>query len=444
MAEEEAADVVAATTQLARMRIVTRVAPGAPHSIPIPCRYFLGGFCANGSACRFEHPEPTRSTPPPRTTVASNTPSPPPPSRPFASSPLAAPFAPSPSFAPPRPSDFAVRRAAANTPPRYVGFSAAYASIFDDDDDDTDALLRAASAPATAAPSFLTSVQAANNSTYAAAAASDDTPHMHAAHGSNTAINPAPPAPSWGVPPTCIAAATSSPGSSGASSSSPVLLSRAKLPGALCRYHVLGDCRYGDRCRYIHGTRCDICGQNALHPTDAAEVSMHTDACGRELERKERVKRSEHVECGICYERPAASGRKFGLLQNCDHAFCLSCIREWRGAESVGTFGREAVRVCPVCRTESFLVIPSDTYESNKSVRENLLARYKQKLSSIPCKHFDYGRAECPFAASCMYAHVDLDGNPVAAPDRPRLLVSDSGVRVKTHARLSDYLPPAR
>jgi len=42
---------------LGRMRIVTRVTPGPAHSIPIPCRFFLEGHCANGASCRFEHPE---------------------------------------------------------------------------------------------------------------------------------------------------------------------------------------------------------------------------------------------------------------------------------------------------------------------------------------------------------------------------------------------------
>lgn len=178
-----------------------------------------------------------------------------------------------------------------------------------------------------------------------------------------------------------------------------------------------------------------------VHPYNEELAIEHEQECAEEQMRKERMKKSEIVECGICYERPVAMKRKFGLLQNCDHAFCLSCIREWRGQDSVSHFGREAVRVCPVCRVESYLVIPSDTYESDASVREQLLLQYRTKLKTIPCKHFNFGQGECPFSESCMYAHLDASGNPVESPDRPPLLLTDSGVRVKTTAvGLADFL----
>ncbi|CAN0470313.1 unnamed protein product, partial [Ascophyllum nodosum] len=36
--------------------------------------------------------------------------------------------------------------------------------------------------------------------------------------------------------------------------------------------------------------------------------------------------------CGICLENIPASGKRFGLL-NCDHAYCLECLRTWRKSE---------------------------------------------------------------------------------------------------------------
>jgi hypothetical protein len=50
------------------------------------------------------------------------------------------------------------------------------------------------------------------------------------------------------------------------------------------------------------------------------------------------------VECAICLERVlGARGRKFGLLDACDHAFCLPCIRSWRATAERGPAG-DAVR----------------------------------------------------------------------------------------------------
>ena len=44
--------------------------------------------------------------------------------------------------------------------------------------------------------------------------------------------------------------------------------------------------------------------------------------------------RSEAVVCGICmervYEKALPEERLFGILPNCNHAFCLGCIRTWR------------------------------------------------------------------------------------------------------------------
>ncbi len=50
------------------------------------------------------------------------------------------------------------------------------------------------------------------------------------------------------------------------------------------------------------------------------------------------------MECAICLERVlGARVRKFGLLDACDHAFCLPCIRSWRATAERGPAG-DAVR----------------------------------------------------------------------------------------------------
>jgi len=45
--------------------------------------------------------------------------------------------------------------------------------------------------------------------------------------------------------------------------------------------------------------------------------------------------RSEGKQCAICMEvvldKPKVSDRRFGILSECTHVFCLGCIREWRG-----------------------------------------------------------------------------------------------------------------
>lgn len=366
------------------LHLNTRPNPGAASSGRVPCREFRAtGYCRNGDACRFLHELSLASAS--RSSEASHT-----------------------RLSRPSPSDYIVRPVHTTTP-QYVPFNAAYASLVDAQDRaDAEELLRDATAPVDAS-AFVTSVRDVRASSYAAVAKADTEP-------------------------------TELPVGSAAWNMGRMPTTTFLRPSPqLCRYHIDGICRYGDDCRYLHGTRCNTCGKNAVHPENEEEAQRHIDSCEKEQERKNRVALCAEVECGICYESTVANGRKFGLLQNCDHAFCLSCIREWRGSESAGTFGREAVRVCPVCRTESFLVIPSDTYESDPDARAALLNSYKAKLATIACKYFDRGRHECPFGGSCLYEHRDANGNLVAAPGKPALVVSESGVKVKTKPRLADY-----
>lgn len=73
-------------------------------------------------------------------------------------------------------------------------------------------------------------------------------------------------------------------------------------------------------------------------------------------------------------EKILASGRKFGLLINCDHIFCLDCIRIWRaGGGNNNSKNISNLRLCPICRLISYQVIPStkcpaDDEEKNKLI----------------------------------------------------------------------------
>lgn len=58
-------------------------------------------------------------------------------------------------------------------------------------------------------------------------------------------------------------------------------------------------------------------------------------------------------------EAVVESGRRFGVLSGCRHAFCLDCIRKWRGRLDLP---KETLRACPMCREPSFYVVPCGAY----------------------------------------------------------------------------------
>ncbi|XP_026470339.1 probable E3 ubiquitin-protein ligase makorin-2 [Ctenocephalides felis] len=99
--------------------------------------------------------------------------------------------------------------------------------------------------------------------------------------------------------------------------------------------------------------------------------------------------------------------KRFGILPNCNHSFCLTCIRKWRQARQ---FENKIIRACPECRVTSDFVCPSSVWVDATCGKDKLLTDYKQALSQKPCKHFKQGRAKCPFGNKCFYLHALPDG----------------------------------
>ncbi|KAJ8905931.1 hypothetical protein NDN08_002432 [Rhodosorus marinus] len=175
--------------------------------------------------------------------------------------------------------------------------------------------------------------------------------------------------------------------------------------GELCSFHVTNDCRYGSTCRYLHGNQCSYCLSNVLHPVDEDRADEHVQNCAAMMgiSQTTSTEAQESITCGICMNQTRGLGRKFGMLMNCTHAFCLECIREYRGND----FSGRTIRACPICYVESDLVLPSFTFVLDPQKRKELFAGHTGRLSEIPCKHFSYGEGNCPLGADCYFAHVD-------------------------------------
>ena len=83
-----------------------------------------------------------------------------------------------------------------------------------------------------------------------------------------------------------------------------------------------------------------------------------------------------------------ARKRRFGLLENCLHPFCLECIRDWRGTYDKKVH-KTHYRTCPICREVSYLVIPSNVLIKDWDKKYELLEEYTEALAEIPCRHFN-------------------------------------------------------
>ena len=108
----------------------------------------------------------------------------------------------------------------------------------------------------------------------------------------------------------------------------------------ICPFYLMGECRYGDQCAYIHGLSCEFCDQPMLHPNHEAQRRNHQKKClaqhEAEMEQAFAIAKSKERTCGICMEivmdKPKGENR-FGIMPNCNHCFCLPCLRKWRQAK---------------------------------------------------------------------------------------------------------------
>lgn len=197
-----------------------------------------------------------------------------------------------------------------------------------------------------------------------------------------------------------------------------------RLPAPLCKHFLAGRCSFGNACWMSHDVAKSSASQNA-------------DFNGCKVRPSEPAFDTDDPECGICFESIRRKGERFGILVNCDHAFCLSCIRSWRLQKEQQE--RKNLRLCPVCRKESFFVIPSDDVILDPEEKRRAMDIYKAETARIPCKMFDYGRGKCNFGTSCWYAHLNPDGTRYVPPPLHWRNGAD-GSEVQPEVKLSDFL----
>ncbi|CAH9108172.1 unnamed protein product [Cuscuta epithymum] len=195
---------------------------------------------------------------------------------------------------------------------------------------------------------------------------------------------------------------------------------------SICSFAAAGNCLRGGKCSHIHGDLCPTCGKHCLNPFKPREREEHLKSCKKRQKHVEILKHSQEIECSVCLERvlskPTEAERKFGILSECDHPFCILCIRNWRGSSpSSGVDVNSALRACPICRKRSYFVIPSVIWYNTKEEKQEIIDSYKAKLRTIDCKHFEFGNGLCPFGTSCFYKHTVKPGsllwNSVIMPD---------------------------
>lgn len=203
------------------------------------------------------------------------------------------------------------------------------------------------------------------------------------------------------------------------------LNTKRKDPNAnklLCPYYEKTlECPY-EFCDFVHGNICDICNMACLNPLDEAQAEKHQSDCmdlmEKEMEEAFAVQRSSEKLCGICMEivwnKENECDKRFGILENCNHVFCLPCIRKWRASKS---YENKIVKACPECRVKSDFITPNKFWFEDEQNKKKIIQDYKLKLGTTACKYFKQGDGECPFGSKCFYLHRYHDGTKAELPE---------------------------
>ncbi|XP_058947041.2 probable E3 ubiquitin-protein ligase makorin-1 [Pocillopora verrucosa] len=222
-------------------------------------------------------------------------------------------------------------------------------------------------------------------------------------------------------------------------------LANEEASETLCPFDAtLGYCPFIEQCNYLHGLECEYCGNKCLHPFDLTQQQEHRQSCveshEKDMQHSFAVQRSFGVTCGICLEEVKSkanpSEQRFGILTDCNHSFCLACIRHWRNTSQSKN---KVVRMCPVCRKPSAFVTPSEVWIDDPVEKKKLIEDYKSALREKPCKYFAQGTRTCQFGASCFYKHAYPDGR-VAETKLRHCNTSEGNTKVVQTFRLWDFL----
>ena len=68
------------------------------------------------------------------------------------------------------------------------------------------------------------------------------------------------------------------------------------------------------------------------------------------------------------------------FLIDCDHPFCLNCIRSWRLTMSQDN---TVTHSCPICRTPTYFITPSIDWLTTGEKKAEMINEYKTKLRSV-------------------------------------------------------------
>lgn len=161
------------------------------------------------------------------------------------------------------------------------------------------------------------------------------------------------------------------------------------------QYYRTSKCRF-EECCYAHivGEQFakEYYCQNAKDCNNLSCIFQHSEDISNDA--------NSETMCGICHEEIKDTNKRFGLLQNCSHIFCLDCIKAYRSGIYNNAITLSDRLKCPMCRKSSRFVLPSK-YNLVGEQKNRSFAKFCQKRKEKRCI---YGTT-CSRIKTCPFKH---------------------------------------
>jgi len=167
----------------------------------------------------------------------------------------------------------------------------------------------------------------------------------------------------------------------------------------VCKSFVLKEkCKFGLKCMFLHTKDINVI---KLTPCKFLDNCRRTN-CPYGHEEFPDNSINDNC-CNICLSDIYKMNKRFGLLLECDHKFCVQCLRQHR--QNIQSYPDQKQRLsCPTCRVFSNNYFSSKVFLSGTKKKKEY-QEYIYRCSKIPCKFSN--TYVCPRSWNCHFKHID-------------------------------------
>lgn len=143
-------------------------------------------------------------------------------------------------------------------------------------------------------------------------------------------------------------------------------------------------------------------------PPESPSSSGNTQAAAASASSPGTSKNFFDAVCNLCKKviltKRSLTGRRFGILNKCDHTFCMPCLQTriraniLQSLRSPGCEADDAIDsslICPVCKKYSTIVMSSSILFTSFEEKVSFEVQFKRSMLNVKCPFLKRGIPIC-------------------------------------------------